>query len=32
MAGVRRFIMKNLPKDGIGLEGASFVMSRSSKA
>ena len=27
MAGVRRFIMKNLPKDGIGLEGASFVIS-----
>jgi hypothetical protein len=26
-AGVRRFIVKNLPKDGIGLEGASFVIS-----
>jgi hypothetical protein len=27
MAGVRRFIVKHLPKDGFGLEGASCVIS-----
>jgi len=27
MAGVRRFIVKHLPKDGIALEGASLVIS-----
>jgi hypothetical protein len=27
MAGVRRFILNKLPKNGIGLEGASFVIS-----
>lgn len=27
MAGIRRFIAKNLPKNGIGLEGASLVIS-----
>ena len=27
MAAIRRFVVKNLPNNGIGLEGASFVIS-----
>jgi hypothetical protein len=32
MAGVRRFIVKNLPKEGIGLEGASLVISAAVRS